>query len=228
MKIITNTKRCGKLCYVQVRDVLFLARMTENRRLMDDYIKFINEGKTDYEFIKVSGDSYIKAFELCDYIIDFGEYSKRDIGISYLSNMVRSQAYVIPKERFGKEGMRHQTDAIRDIIAYKRGDLEYKIPLVADGRIEFVSCDKQFTFDSTIIDDCYMIGTTNGLPISEVDYSQFLKESLDKIFGNIPKEDRKYETYVVGKLLVIKVSKKEVEKKKGIVGRVLGKIKKES
>ena len=73
MKIITNTKFYGKLCYVQVKDVLFLARYTGNKRLMQDYINTINNGKSDNEFIKVSGDSYIKAFELCDYIIDFSE-----------------------------------------------------------------------------------------------------------------------------------------------------------
>ena len=228
MKIITNTKRNGKLCYVQVRDVLFLARMTGNKRLMEDYLKYINAGKSDYEFIKVSGDSYIKAFELCDYIIDFGEYNKRDIGINYLTNMVKNKAYVVHKDRFGEEGMEHQIDALRDVMAYKRGELEYKIPMVADGRLEYTSNDNMFTLDSTIFDNCYVVSTTSGLPINEIDYSDFLEESLNKIFEGVSKEERLYDTFVVGKVLVIKVRKKEVEKKKSIVGKVLAKIKKEN
>ena len=141
MKIITDTKRYGKLCYVQVRDVLFLAKMTDNQRLMKDYLRFINEGKTDYEFIKVSGDSYIRAFELCDYIIDFSEYSKKDIGINYLSNMVKSKIYVSSRDSFYEEGINHQIDSVRDMMAFKKGELDYKIPLVADGRVEILSKD---------------------------------------------------------------------------------------
>ena len=72
---------------------------------MQDYINTINNGKVDNEFIKVSGDSYIRAFELCDYIIDFSEYSKRDIGVNYLSNMVKSKIYSMPKNKIDQRGV---------------------------------------------------------------------------------------------------------------------------
>ena len=157
MKIITNTKLYGKVCYVQVKDVLFLARYTGNKRLMQDYLNSINSGKSDNEFIKVSGDSYIRAFELCDYIIDFSEYSKRDIGVNYLSNMIKTKVYAMPKDEMAKEGLDYQIDGIRDIIAYKRGDLDYKIPLVADGRIEYVS--NNLIFNSTIVNGCFTLKT---------------------------------------------------------------------
>ena len=59
-------------------------------------------------------------------------------------------------------------------------------------------------------------------------HSDFLEESLNKIFEGVSKEERLYDTFVVGKVLVIKVRKKEVEKKKSIIGKVLAKIKKEN
>lgn len=157
MKIITNTKFSGKLCYVQVKDLLFLARYTGNKRLMQDYINTINNGKSDDEFIKVSGDSYIRAFELCDYIIDFSEYSRRDIGVNYLANMIKTKAYAMPREQRDQEGLELQIDAVRDIISYKRGGLDYKIPLVPNGKVEMIDKTHKYVFESTIVDDCFVL-----------------------------------------------------------------------
>ena len=229
MKIITDTKRYGKLCYVQVRDVLFLAKMTNNQRLMKDYVRFINEGKTDYEFIKVSGDSYIRAFELCDYIIDFSEYSKKDIGINYLSNMVKSKVYVSSRDSFYEEGINHQIESVRDMIAFKKGELDYKILLVADGRVEILSKDRKFTFESTVVDDCFILKTTDGSNIECHDYQEFLEDSVKKIFEKLYSDylDKTYGSFVTGNTLVININRGQVQNKKSVVGRILAKIKKE-
>ena len=56
----------------------------------------------------MSGDSYIRAFELCDYIIDFSEYSRKDIGVNYLSNMVKTKVYAMPKDKRDQEGLDYQ------------------------------------------------------------------------------------------------------------------------
>ena len=228
MKIITNTKLYGKLCYVQVKDVLFFARYTGNKRLMQDYINTINKGKSDNEFIKVSGDSYIKAFELCDYIIDFSEYSKRDIGVNYLSNMVKSKIYALPKEKKDQEGLEHQIEGVRDMMAYKSGTLEYKIPLIDDGRLEIISKDKKMIFTSSIIDNCFTIVTTDGKDINEVDYHEFLESSLERVYSTLYGDvtDKSYNTFVIGNTLVINVLRNNEVKKKSVVGKILAKIKK--
>ena len=227
MKIITNTKMGGKLCYVQIKDLLFLAKYTGNKRLMQDYINAINNGKSDNEFIKVNGDSYIRAFELCDYIIDFSEYSKRDIGVNYLSNMIKTKVYAMPKDEMAQEGLDYQIDGIRDIIAYKRGDLDYKIPLVADGRVEYVS--NNLIFNSTIVNGCFTLKTLDGTDISECEYEEFLKASIDRMYKTIypDVESRDYSTFVSGKTLVVSIHKVDVKKKKNVVGKILAKIKKE-
>lgn len=229
MKIITDTKRYGKLCYVQVRDVLFLAKMTNNQRLMKDYLRFIDEGRTDYEFIKVSGDSYIRAFELCDYIIDFSEYSKKDIGVNYLSNMVKSKVYMAPRDSSHEEGINHQIEAVRDMMAYKRGELDYKIPLVADGRVEMLSKDSRFTFESTIIDGCFMLKVVDGSDIDNQDYQEFLDNGIKRVFDALYPNctERTYSSFVSGNTLVVNVDKPVKNKKKGVVGRMLAKLKKE-
>ena len=231
MKIITNTKFYGKLCYVQVKDVLFLARYTGNKRLMQDYINTINNGKSDNEFIKVSGDSYIKAFELCDYIIDFSEYSRKDIGINYLSNLVKTKAYAMPKDEKDQEGLDHQIDGVRDMIAYKRGDIDFKIPLVSDGKFEKLSQDNKLLFSGTIIDGCYSLKRIDGKDISEVDYQEFLNNCLDNVYNTlypgIAKEEIVCNSYTTGNILVINMNK-PVIKKKTVVGKILAKIKKEN
>ena len=227
MKIITNTKLNGKLCYVQVKDILFLARYTNNKRLMQDYLNAINNGKTDNEFIKVSGDSYIRAFELCDYIIDFVEYSKRDIGVNYLSNMVKIKAYALPKEKRDQEGLDYQIDGVRDIISFKRGDLDYKIPLIANGLIEIKSADNKYVFNSTVIDGCFSLKTLDGSSLDDNNYREFLSNSINKMFDKMYPDniEREYSSFVMGNTLVISVKKSEV-KKKSFVNKILSKVRK--
>jgi hypothetical protein len=231
MKIITNTKRQGKLCYVQVKDLLFLARYTDNRRLMQDYLNCINNGKTDEEFIKVSGDGYIKAFELCDYIIDFSEYCSRNIGTEYLSRLITTKAYVAPKDAKEKDGVEHQIDGIRDAIAYKRGDTDYRVPLVSDGRLEATSGDGKFIFDSTVVNDCFVLSTADGSELYESNYQEFFDECVNKVFTvfypDIKEDERRFGYYEKGKVLVLSIHRSKPEKKKGVVGRILAKIKKE-
>lgn len=230
MKIITNTKRNGKLCYVQVKDILFLARYTGNKRLMQDYLNAINNGRGDNEFIKVSGDSYIRAFELCDYIIDFSEYSRKDVGVNYLSNLVKTKVYAMPKDKRDQEGLDYQIEGVRDIVNYKRGELDYKIPLVATGKIEIISTDKKFVFDSSIVDNCFTLTTTNGADINTLDYTVFLNTCIDKVYSTLyPEvEVRDYSTFITGNTLVLNIHRHKVTKKHNIVGKILAKIKKEN
>ena len=231
MKIITNTKRQGKLCYVQVKDLLFLARYTDNRRLMQDYLDCINKGKSDEEFIKVSGDSYIKAFELCDYIIDFSEYCGRNIGVEYLSRLITTKAYVAPRDNKEKDGFEHQIDGIRDAIAYKRGEHEYKVPLVSDGKIEMTSKDGKFIFNSTVVNDYFVLFSTDGSDISNTEHQDFFNQCVDKVFDemypDIKKEERRFGYYEKGQVMVLSIHRNKTEKKKSVVGRILAKIKKE-
>lgn len=229
MKIVTFTKWNGKLCYIQVKDLLFLARYTGNKRLMQDYINAIEEGKSDNEFIKVSGDSYIKAFELCDYIVDFSKYNKKDVNFNYLSNLVKMKTYAMCKSPKEKDGLDHQIDSIRDIIAYKNGELDYKIPLIPDGRMEMCDSSNTYIFSSTIIDGCFTLKRVDGCSLDEQDYKCFLDSSIKRVFDVMypGMEERDYSTFVVGNTLVLSIKKSDTKKKRKSIGGILAKIKKE-
>ena len=55
-------------------------------------------------------------------IIDFIEYQKQDM--SYLTNYLVNSIYSNTEET------KHKSDGIRDIIAFKKKELDYKIPII--------------------------------------------------------------------------------------------------
>ena len=230
MKIITNTKINGELCYVQVKDILFLARITKNANVMQQYITLINSGHTDNEFVRITQKSYIKAIKNCDYIVDFVEFGDSKLQTSYLSSLIVTLNFSVINE-FDKECVEHKTDGLRDIMSFKRGDLEYKIPLIPNGVIEKCNEDENLVFSSTVIDNCFIIKSVDGTAVQNIDYFDFYLDCLDIIYNefypNIPFEERKHDVIDRGGVIIIQIY--DIKKKKeNIVNRVLSKLKKGS
>ena len=225
MKLITDTKRNGKVCYVQVKDLLFLAKYTGNKRLMQDYIDAIDKGKSDSDFVKVNGESYIRAFELCDYIVDFNKYNKKDVNFNYLSNLVKMKTYAMCRNIKEKEGLDYQIDGVRDIIAFKNGELEYKIPLLPDGRVEMFDNTNEYLFRSTIIDGYFVLEKVGKGDLNEQDYKNFLDVSVKKVFDVFYPgvKEKIYSSFVVGNTLVVSIKKRESKRKKNNVNKTLSK-----
>lgn len=230
MKIITKTRRDGELCYIQVKDILFLSRITKNSNVMQQYINLINEGHGDNDFIRITQKSYIEIIKKCDYIADFIEFGNKNTPISYISSLIVTLNFSVGDE-ITKECVSHKTDDLRDIMAFKKGELEYKIPLVANGSIEMCNEDKTLVLDGTAISDCFIIKSIDGVDIQNKDYYDFYLNCLDRIYSefypDIEQTERKYDAYDRGNVLVICIHRQE-KKKENKMRNILAKFKRGS
>lgn len=130
MKIIVH-KNEEVICYVQLRDLIYLADKKDNifRTLS---LKFIDEFKTMSDFVKISDIELIKLIEKREDIIDFSAF------VAYSNESLTK--LLVAKNLFcnsdeASRRVKHETQAIQDVISYKKGELDYNIPLIADDRI---------------------------------------------------------------------------------------------
>ncbi len=231
MKIITNTNRHGELCYVQVKDILFLARLTKNKNVMQQYINLVNQGYGDNDFIKINQPMYINAIKKCEYIVDFLEFGGKEITNSYLSRYIVTLSFFASNDD-EKKFVDYKMEGIRDIMAFKRGEIDFKIPLVPNGNFEYTTDDGKFFVESTVVDNCFTLKVNDGSDVQNHDYFDFYLEALDKIYDtfypNIEKDERKYDAYDRGSMIIIYIDNKEKKKKESKIDRILSKIKKGS
>lgn len=225
MKIITNTKRCGELCYIQVKDVLFLARYTKNEPLLEKYIKLINNGLNDDVFIRVDNEGLKQAIKMCDSIVDFCEFADNSVSIAYLSNLlVNINTIGLAKE--DKESIKYKSDAIRDIMSFKKGELDYTIPLVPSGEVEYEN-EEGVLFESTVVNDCFIVHMKDGSDIMEHDYYQFYLDCLDRIYSTIysqyNRDNLEYKGFNRNNMIIVKIEKTPL-KKESKVKQVLSKV----
>ena len=108
--------------------------------------------------------------------------------------------------------------------------MNYKIPLVVDGRFEVFNDDKSLVLNSTILNNHFVIKSTDGLDIKSKDYNDFYLGCIDQIFDtfypNIDISDRKFTVMENGSILIIRIDN-ILKKKNNSCIKVLGKRKKE-
>ncbi len=212
MKIITNTKRLGNQYYVQVRDFWFMGRLTQNSKVMGKYVSLLNEGHSDFDFIKVSEELFNSVFANCSYIVDFNEYSK-DNG-EYLSRVLINVSTMASNDENVTFAINYKADGLRDMIAYKRGELDYKIPLVPNGEIELSSTNYVYHFDSTIVNGCYIITTVDGNLDNPDAYKSFLDTCVSYVCESkgIENEDKKVNVIPKDNAILVFISGKTKKK----------------
>ena len=229
MKIITNTRRDGELCYVQVKDLLFLAKLIKNNNIMQQYVSMINNGRLDNDFVRVTQEGYKNAIKKCDYIVDFTEFSSKKVSVSYLSKVIVTMS-ISTMDKNESEYVEYKADGLRDIMAFKKGELDYKMPLIVNGGLEYENKDKSLYLDDTILDDCFVIKTVDGSPVQNHDYFEFYLECVDKIYNDlypeILQDERSFEVFDRGNTLLIIIRNQEKKKVNGF-SKILGKLKKE-
>ena len=184
MKIIVYKKN-ETICYVQLRDLLYLASGKRNsfRELSN---KYIDEFKQMTDFVKVTDPEMIKIIEKKEDIINVDDYSSYSID-SLTHLLVSKNLFCCDDE--SRRRVEHQTRAIQDLISYKKGELEYSIPLVPDDRIvkningyivQSTNCDNKFIvkcetaiFPDFVyaIDIIKRLAVESGLLKEEVEYS---------------------------------------------------------
>lgn len=189
MKIIVNKKN-ETICYVQLRDLIYLANQKRNafRELAS---KYMDEFKDMHDFVKVVDPEMVKIIKNREDIIDFDAFSLHTVdALTHL--MISKNLFCTTDE--SKRRVFHETQAIQDLISYKKGELEYTIPLIADDRIEtningyfvtssnsdnkfIVKCDHEIYPDFVhVIEIVQTIAKEKGMLNSEVEYSYKISE----------------------------------------------------
>lgn len=223
MKIVIKKNDDSVICHVQVKDFLKLARINGDKKYVQYYIHFVNNGKGDNDFIDISNTSYADDIVKCSDIVNFMDY--KDMSIQGISQQI-VQFYSFVTNLNGRGEVESRIDDMRDIIAYKKGELNYLIPVVLDYRISLEDTDNNLVFSSSIVNGCYLIKNKNGEDISNTNYDVFLNQAIDRIYeDDYPEYDgeRDYQVHQSGGCLLIVVN--NIKKKKSIVDRILGKIK---
>ena len=106
------------------------------------------------DFVRVSDKGMIDIIENLEDIVDFNYYKK--FSIESLSHLLVSKNLFCTSAE-SRRRVDHETQAIQDIITYKKGELEYTVPLVADDRMKVTvlgytvvstNCDNKFIVQS--------------------------------------------------------------------------------
>lgn len=184
MKIIVHKKN-ETICYVQLRDLLYLAYGKRNafRELAN---KYMDEFKQMVDFVKVEDPEMIKIIEKREDIIDYDAFC--DHTIDALTHLLISKNLFCTSDE-SKRRVEHETQDIQDIISLKKGELEYSIPLVPDDRIvqningyivKSTNCDNKFfiKYETAMfpdfvyaIDIIKRIAIDKGMLKSDVEYA---------------------------------------------------------
>ena len=155
MKIVVHKKN-ETVCYVQLCDLVYLAS-GENNSFRKLSCKYIDEGKIMTDFVRVSDKAMIDIIENLEDIINFDDY--RSYSIEALSHLLVSKHLFC--ELCSTRSVDHQTRAIQDIISYKKGELDYSIPLITDDRL--VQNINGYVVMSTNCDNRFVVKCENGI-----------------------------------------------------------------
>ena len=218
MKVIVNDK-----VYVQVRDILFIARLYGNEKIMNYYLFLINQEFLDTDFV-LSNNFLLNKILKSSLILDFNEY--RDYSNFHISNLIISLSSV----KMDEQGISsHQIDDLRDIMNFKRGVLQYTIPLIPNGKIDEKYDDLRLRFRSTIFNEYFIIEAEKQEDICNYDYMECLKRGINmlKNKGSLLLEEPVYNLINKGNCMIVSF-KKEKTKKETIINKIAKKVKKET
>lgn len=127
MKIMVNEKD-KKSCYVQLRDLYYLSARFKSSSFENLYEKYIQQGLGNADFVFLDDSRVVEVIEFNPFIVDFSIYANNSVG-----TLIRLAALTAgPVVHADTVDGQHKRDDIFDIIEYKRGQLEYQIPVVFD------------------------------------------------------------------------------------------------
>ena len=127
MKIIIDEK--GKrTCYAQVRDLYYLAARFKSSSFENLYEGFINEGRAETDFVLLEDPKVVELVDFNPFIINFSEF------VGYSQNaLIRLAALTAgPVLHTDTTDNQHKRNDIFDIMDFKKGQLQYEIPVVFD------------------------------------------------------------------------------------------------
>ena len=127
MKIIIDGKE-KKTCYAQVRDLYFLAARYKSSTFEQLYENYINQGHAETDFVYLDDPRVVELINFNPFIVNFSE------AVNYSQTaLIRMAALTTgPVVHVDTEDNKHKRNDIFDIIDFKKGQLEYEIPVVFD------------------------------------------------------------------------------------------------
>ena len=201
MKIITKDYNNNFYCYIQVRDLAYLVEQKRLTIFKLLYEKLLNAGMIYTDFIRIKDPSMIEVILHIDEIIDFNDYQKLD-ALS-LSRILVNSAYSSTKQT------EHKCESIRDIIAFNKGELEYKIPVLPTNKFACLSTEKNISFQTSSVPNFYILRSEDDIPITEKDYQAFLEQQIQDVIRM--EHLKEYETNItpMGPYIIIRIERKK-------------------
>lgn len=184
MKIIINND-----VYVQIKDLKHLSYFYKNRKYIEEYIHYINNQKTENEFIKINDDKKKREIIECEDILNIMEY--KNYHFLTLQKLLSSQS--ISNIYFENKSSNKKIEELKEIIRLKQGNLDYTIPLIPDYRIEEENQILNLKLYSTIYDLHFIIkpiqGQINTNNIDTFIRYVFTKHNISKDYKYIIKDN---------------------------------------
>lgn len=191
MKIITS-----KGIYLQVKDLTYLFNITG----LSYFKKAIKVGNSADEFVLITNNKIIKIINNSNGIVDFNEVYQMDLATISEYILSYSKSSLFSKD----ETNRHYLEGLRDVLDFKKGSLDYKIPLIKG---EVLYDDGSIIISSTTISDIFYVkgGTTS------------IKDILISLFDDV--ESLEFDTIRQDEESIIRI--KNVKRKKAsIIGKI--------
>ncbi len=201
MKIITKDYNNNFYCYIQVRDLAYLVEQKRLTIFKLLYEKILNTEMIYTDFIRIKDPSMIEVILHVDEIIDFNDYQKLD-SLS-LSRILVNSIYTNSKQT------EHKCESIRDIIAFNKGELDYKMPVLPTNKYACLSTEKNISFQTSTVPNFYILRSEDDIPITEKDYQAFLEEQIKDIVKL--EHLQEYETNItpMGSYIIIRIERKK-------------------
>lgn len=224
MKIITESKREGILCYIQVKDLLYLGQRGFPE-FVGMYLNLINGNHTDTDFVRIVKKETIELLKNRDDIVDFMSF--KDTSMNYISKCLINLNYGVFNDD-ARSRAAFMSNDFRDIMSFKKGELDYQIPLIVDGDVCISNLDATLEFCSTIYLNYYILkGTDNNL-ISDLEYQSFLLECVNQVYKDkypeVELENRNYKIMNIGSFVVLIINNENLERQKTFKSFLLKKL----
>lgn len=191
MKIITS-----KGIYLQVKDLTYLFNITG----FSYFKKAIKVGNSADEFVLITNNKIIEIINNSNGIVDFNEIYQMDLATISEFILSYSKSSLFSKD----ETNRHYLEGLRDVLDFKKGSLDYKIPLIKG---EVLYDDGSIIISGTTISDIFYVkgGITN------------IKDILISLFDDV--ESLEFDTIKQDEESIIRI--KNVKRKKAsIIGKI--------
>lgn len=144
--------------YIQIKDLKHLSYFYKNKNYIEEYIHYINNQKTDNEFIKINNEKKKREIIECEDILNIMEY--KNFNYLTLQKLLSSQS--ISNIYHENKSSNKKIEELKEIIRLKQGNLDYTIPLIPDHRIEEENQVLNLKLYSTIYDSHFIIKPIQG------------------------------------------------------------------